>query len=142
MVDAAVRRLRFAFWVGAIVDAAAAVQMLSPRLFAYMMGLGEFRPGAAYVYAMGLGAALMFGWTALLLRADPAPMERRDELALTVFPVIVGLALNEVFAVRSGFLSVASVRRSGSCSWSSPGSSSPAGDGRNQAARDAAPPVR
>ncbi len=104
-MDDAVRRLRIAFWVGAVVDAAAGVLMLSPRAFAVGMGLREFRPGPDYAYAMGMGAALMFGWTALLLWADRAPMERRDVLALTVVPVIAGLALNEIMAVRSGFLS-------------------------------------
>jgi hypothetical protein len=56
---------------------------------------------------MGMGAALMFGWTALLLRADRRPIERRDVLALTVVPVIAGLAVNEAFGVASGSLSAA-----------------------------------
>ena len=51
----------------------------------------------------------MFGWTALLLWADRAPLERRDVLVLTVVPVIAGLALNEIAAVRSGFLSAPAV---------------------------------
>src|SRR5271165_5175226 len=106
-MDRAVRRLRIAYWVGAIVDAAAGAQMLSPRLIAAMMGLQDFRPGPDFAYAMGMGmgAALMFGWTALLLWADRAPIERRDVLVLTVIPVIAGLVLNEIAAVRSGFLS-------------------------------------
>jgi hypothetical protein len=83
--------------------------MLSPRLTAFMMGLGDFRPGPDTAYAMGMGAALMFGWTALLLWADRAPMERRDALALTVVPLIAGLALNEAAAVRPGFLSLLAV---------------------------------
>ena len=62
-----------------------------------------------------MGAALMFGWTALLLWADRAPVERRDVLLLTVFPVVVGLAVNEAAAVATGFLSAAFTRRSGRC---------------------------
>lgn len=108
-MDTAIRGLRIAYWAGAIVDAAAGLQMLSPRLYGFMMGLKDFHPGPDYAYAMGMGAALMFGWTALLLWADRAPMERRDVLALTVVPVIAGLALNEIAAVRSGFLSPLSV---------------------------------
>ena len=46
----------------------------------------------------------MFGWTALLLWANRARIERRDVLVLTVFPVIVGLAVNEAFGVAAGFL--------------------------------------
>ncbi len=73
------------------------------------MGLGDFRPGPDFSYAMGMGAALMFGWTALLLWADRSPIERRDVLGLTVVPVIAGLVPNEIAAVRSGFLSFLAV---------------------------------
>jgi hypothetical protein len=103
----AVRWLRFSYWVGAIVDLAAGVQMLFPPLFAFGMGLKDFSPGANYRYAMGMGAALMFGWTALLLWADRKPVERMGVLPLTVVPVIAGLALNEACGVGWGFLSAA-----------------------------------
>jgi|SRR5271165_4745639 len=104
-MDSAVRWLRISYWVGAVVDALAGVQMLSPRLFAFGMGLDDFRPGPDTRYAMGIVAALMFGWTAALLWADRRRIERRDVLALTVVPVILGLAANEAFSVGSGFLS-------------------------------------
>jgi len=103
-MESAVRWLRISFWVGAVVDAVAGLQMLSPRLFALGMGLDDFHPGPDYRYAMGMGAALMFGWTALLLWADRRPVARRDVLLLTVFPVIVGLGANQAFGVASGFL--------------------------------------
>ena len=105
-MDDAVRRLRISYRVGALVDAAAGVQLLSPRLFAVGMGLDDFRPGPGWRFAAGMGATLMFGWTALLLWADRAPVERRDVLLLTVFPVIVGLAVNEAIGVSTGFLAV------------------------------------
>ncbi len=63
--------------VGAVADALAAVQMLWPSLFGLMMGLPGFAPGAEYHYAMGMGASLMVGWTALLVWADRKPMERK-----------------------------------------------------------------
>ena len=103
----AIRWLRISYWVGAIVDVAAGVQMLCPPLFAFGMGLANFNPGPDYRYAMGMGASLMFGWTALLLWADRRPIERMGVLPLTVVPVIAGLALNEAAGVGSGFLSVA-----------------------------------
>jgi len=103
----AVRWLRICYWVGAIVDLAAGVQMLCPPLFAFGMGLANFNPGPDYRYAMGMGASLMFGWTALLLWADRRPIERMGVLPLTVVPVIAGFALNEAASVGSGFLSVA-----------------------------------
>lgn len=103
MADA-IRWLRISYWVGAVVDAAAAVQMLWPPLFGFGMGLPDFNPGADYRYAMGMGASLMLGWTALLLWADRKPMERRGVLPLTVFPVIAGLASNQARGVWVGFL--------------------------------------
>ena len=105
-MTSAVRWLRIAYWVGAIVDLAAGAQMLCPPLFAFGMGLKGFNPGPDYRYAMGMGASLMFGWTVLLLWADRRPIERMGVLPLTVVPVIAGVALNEAAGVGSGFLSV------------------------------------
>lgn len=99
----AVQWLRASYRVGAAVDAAAAVQMLNAWLFGLGMGLGGFAPGDDYRYAMGMGASLMLGWTALLLWADRSPVERRGVLLLTVL-VIAGLAANQLVAVRAGFL--------------------------------------
>lgn len=104
-MDAAIRWLRISYWVGAIVDAAAAAQMLHPSLFAMGMRPIGFSPGADYRYAMGMGASLMIGWTALLLWADRAPMERRGVLLLTT-AVVAALAANEIYAVRAGFLPI------------------------------------
>ncbi len=103
-----VTALRVSYWVGAVTDALAAVQMLWPALFGFANGIPAFAPGADYRFAMGMGASLMLGWTALLLWADRRPLERKGVLVLTVVPVIVGLALNEALAVRAGFLPAAS----------------------------------
>ena len=102
----AVRWLRISYWAGAILDALAALSMLSPDLFAATNGLTDFRPGLEWRFAMGMGASLMIGWTALLLWADRKPLERKGVLPITVFPVVLGLALNEIVAVRDGFLPV------------------------------------
>ncbi len=96
--------LRLSYWIGAITDAVAAIQMLSPSLFGVMNDIPHFSPGPDYRFAMGMGASLMAGWTALLLWADRRPVERRGVLVLTVVPVILGLAVNEALAVRAGFL--------------------------------------
>lgn len=97
----AVRWLRISYWVGAIADAIAGVLMLFPKAGRSVYGITDFTPSADYRYAMGLGASLMFGWTALLLWADRKPAERKGVLLITVFPVIFGLALAGVFAVTS-----------------------------------------
>jgi hypothetical protein len=105
-----IRWLRISFWAGAILDVLAAIQMLLPAVFAATSGLSGFHPGRDYSYAMGMGAALMLGWTTLLIWADRKPLERKGILPITVFPVIAGMALNEVFAVfASGFLPLATV---------------------------------
>jgi hypothetical protein len=100
----AVRWLRASYRTGAVIDALAAIQMLVPGLFAFANELPEFAPGPDYGFAMGMGASLMLGWTVLLLWADRRPIERRGVLAITIVPVIVGLAINEAVAVRAGFL--------------------------------------
>ena len=75
-MESAIRWLKASYLVGAVADGLIGVLMLMPS----RMGETELR------YAMGLGAALMFGWTALLLWAWRAPMERRGVLLLTIFP--------------------------------------------------------
>jgi len=101
-----VRWLRISYRTGAVIDALAAIQMLVPSVFAATNRLSGFRPPWEYKYAMGMGASLMLGWTALLLWADRRPVERRGVLILTVFPVVVGLVANELWALSSGFISL------------------------------------
>ncbi len=103
----AIRWLRISYWTGAILDALAALSMLFPPLFAATNGLPDFHPGVDYRYAMGMGASLMLGWTTLLLWADRKPLERKGVLLITLLPVVLGLVINEIVAVRAGFLSVA-----------------------------------
>jgi hypothetical protein len=103
----AIRWLRVSYRAGAILDALATLTMLSPALFAATNRLDDFRPGADYRFAMGMGASLMLGWTVLLLWADRKPLERSGVLLITLAPVVLGLVLNEIVAVHSGFLSVA-----------------------------------
>jgi len=93
--------LRVAFWVGAVFDAMTIIPMLVPRIGARVFGLVNFAPGPEYRYAMSLAAALMLGWTALLLWADRKPVERRGVLPLTVVAVI-GLAAAGTYAVVAG----------------------------------------
>jgi hypothetical protein len=98
-LNVAVRWLRISYITGAVVDGLLAILMLVPS----RMGEAGFR------YAMGLGATLMFGWTALLLWAYRRPMERKGVLLLTIFPVITGLVATSIWAGATGFFSVARV---------------------------------
>lgn len=93
------RLLRTAFLAGAVTDAFALVPMLVPSAASLLWGFDD-RSGS-YRFAMGYAAALMAGWTGLLLWAYRRPLERRFVAALTVV-VIYGLALAEIAAVVSG----------------------------------------
>ncbi len=96
--------LRIGFWVGAILDALNVIVMLFPTIGGAMMGLENFNPSIEYKYAMGLGASLMTGWTFLLIWADRKPLERRFIALLTVFPVIIGIAVSNILVISTGFI--------------------------------------
>ena len=93
--------LRVAFMVGAITDALAILPMLIPTLAKLLWGFEDV--SGAYQFAMGYGASLMLGWTALLMWAYEKPIERKMVAALTVL-VVYGLVLTELVAVLSGHL--------------------------------------
>ncbi len=98
------RVVRLAYWIGALVDAVMVVPLLVPSVAGAMLGIDRFAPSADYRYAAGLGAALMAGWTALLIWADRDPVARRGVLLLTLCPVVVGMAAAGVYAIRSGLV--------------------------------------
>jgi hypothetical protein len=96
--------LHTAYRVGAVLDAAMLAPMLIPSVGVAMFGIPDFHPGAEYRYAMFVGAALMAGWTALLLWADRKPVERRGVILLTLFPVLAGLIGTSIYAVSTGLM--------------------------------------
>ena len=77
--------------------------MVCPPLAGWLLGFDD--TPWQYRFAMGYGAALMFGWTGLLLWARQSPLERRFVAALTSV-VLCGLVATEVFAVLTGGLAV------------------------------------
>jgi len=88
-----------ALLIGAVTDGLAVIPMLSRRVGTALFGGDPSREDAEYRYAMGIGAALMAGWTVLLLWAAGQPIERRDVLLLTLVPV-TGIVVSTVVAVR------------------------------------------
>lgn len=98
--------LQVAFLVGAVTDGLAVVPMLSRRIGAALFGGDSTRNNMECRFAWGIGAALMAGWTLLLLWGAASPIGRRDILLLTVFPVISGIVLTTVIASRRGLVSV------------------------------------
>lgn len=97
------RLLRAAFLAGAITDALAVIPMLSPPVAGLLWGFKEF--SGDYHFAMGYGASLMTGWTALLLWAYRRPVERGFVAVLTIV-VIAGLVVTEVITVSCGYIEI------------------------------------
>ncbi len=95
--------LRVSFWIGVVIDLIAAIAMLFPKFTQIILGF-EPIPDPAYRFAMGMGTALMLGWTILLLWADQDPLARKGVLLITVFPVILGIVGTEIYAVASEFI--------------------------------------
>ncbi len=103
--------LRFSYWLGAILDGLFALDMSyvtligANSILTNIFTRNEFLVGGlSYRYALGIAAGLMWGWTFLLIWADRRPVERKFILPLTVFPVVVGLLGNNVFAVLNGLV--------------------------------------
>jgi hypothetical protein len=79
------------------------VAMLYPPMLRSLLGVSGGDVDVETRCALAMGASLMAGWTVLLLWADRKPMERCGVLVLTVFPVIVGLALATAYGAWVGF---------------------------------------
>lgn len=99
-MDKRILMLRFSYWTGAVLDALWVIPMLFPQVGGRLFGLKNFNPDGKFRYVSACGAALMLGWTALLLWADRKPVERRGVLLLTILPVKVCLDLAKLWLVK------------------------------------------
>ena len=100
-----IRWLRISYWAGAVADGIVGVLMFFPEIGRAAYGDPSFEATADYRYAMRFGAALMLGWTLLLLWADRKPVERRGVLPITVL-VIAGLAWAGAYAVSADLVAL------------------------------------
>ena len=96
--------LKFSYIIGAILDVLVALQMFFPETIFMISVIGVVNPNPAYLYASYMSGVMMIGWATLLLWGYMRPVERMDILLITSFPVVVGLMINDVFSVMSGFL--------------------------------------
>jgi len=101
--------MRAGYWIFALFELMAFVPMLSPALFARVMGIRDFHPGADYTYAMGIAATFTLGWIALVIWADRKPVERRAVMLLTAAPVLAGNLACGVYAAASGLVAPAMI---------------------------------
>ena len=98
--------LKISYIIGAILDLLVAIQMLFPDILALSIGLGVFVPGTDYLYASYMSGVMMIGWTVLLLWGYMKPVERKDILLITAFPVVAGLIFGNLLSAAAGFLPV------------------------------------
>ncbi len=86
--------VRATYWIGALVDALAALQLLLPTSVTILGFTGLRQPGAAGQPAV-IAAVLMLGFSAILIWAHLRTRERRAVLAITL-AVVLGLAAGNV----------------------------------------------
>lgn len=96
--------IKTAYWIAAAVDGFVALGMLFPQLLQPALQLASVPSGVETRYALGVGAALMLGWTLLLVWAAAEPVARRTILLLTIVPVIAGLALSTLYGFLNGYI--------------------------------------
>jgi hypothetical protein len=101
-MESKVKTLKVICWVGALADLVFFVAMIVPSMWGWMFGIVDFAPDLQHRVDMGVGAALMLGWTGLLLWVGQDPVGRRGVMALTIFPVLIGLGCTSVAAIASG----------------------------------------
>src|SRR5512145_370942 len=82
----AIRWLRISYWLGALLDTRSAIGL--SQTFLSSLTVQDFRG------EFGIAAALMWGWTFLLIWADRQPLERKGIVLLTLVPVLVLLGIN------------------------------------------------
>jgi hypothetical protein len=85
--------LKMFFYYGAILDGIMGFLMIyslfasPPAIIPYSIPTNEFR------FAMGWAAVFMVAWTILLIWASLKPVGRKDILPLTLYIVVLGLAV-------------------------------------------------
>ena len=105
----AIRLLSVSYWVGAVLDGINVIPLAFPGLGGAMLGVADLNPTPELKYISYIGASLMLGWTVLLIWADRKPLERKGVLLITVFPVVIGIAISGVFLAVSGVVSLYSL---------------------------------
>ena len=107
MMDREILYLRMCYWIGAIMDALAGIEMLCSAFLGNLSpftGLGLTIEGDnEYKYAMAIAGMFMITWTALLIWADQKPIERKGLLVILI-PVILGIQISECLGYSFGLL--------------------------------------
>ncbi|MBN2224708.1 MAG: hypothetical protein JW765_08565 [Deltaproteobacteria bacterium] len=105
-MDRRILWLRISYWAGAVLDGLWVIPMLVPQLGMAIYGIEGIEVTGGIRYTLAVGAALMAGWTFLLIWADRKPVERRGIIILTMFPVKLGLDLTTIYLFVYGYVTV------------------------------------
>ncbi len=108
--------IKAVYWVGVVLDALFALDMTVISLFGVFTPLSSIYTlpelitiGLPYQFALGIAAAMMWGWTGLLIWGVQDPLERKGVLLLTAFPVITGLMISNILAGLNNLISSSSL---------------------------------
>ncbi|MCX6155634.1 MAG: hypothetical protein NT007_15885 [Candidatus Kapabacteria bacterium] len=101
--------IRICFYFGFLADLIASIPLLFPSIGKKMFGLDSYIADDFFVYITRIGASLMLGWTILLLWGSFKPIERKEILLFTVFPVLSGLLTASILVVNSGYIDISYV---------------------------------
>ncbi|MHA1988270.1 MAG: hypothetical protein ACW98D_16665 [Promethearchaeota archaeon] len=99
-----IKLIRVSYWIAAILDGIYAINIGLVWLIDDYSGFDpikmvRFTGGLESRYAWGFACVLVTTWTILLIWADRKPIERRDVILLTAFPVVSGLFVDTIFAI-------------------------------------------
>ena len=97
-----VKYLKISCWWGIIADAIMAIQMLFPNLFIIFMKIKVNMP-RDFGFGLRYGVPLMVGWTILLFWVKRNPMERKDVLLITLFPVVAGYTVFQIYSIQDNY---------------------------------------
>ena len=93
-----------ACWIGAVVDAGAASMLMFPVLNTWITGEPASVDNVTFQNTTATAAALMWGWTVLLVWASRRPSDRYGVIAITIFPVLTWLTGSRIYNLANGLV--------------------------------------
>ena len=90
------RFIKSVYLIGFLLDGLTGIDMILSTFMPSAVAIPYTSTASSFRFAMGWGAALMIGWTLLLLWGALKPIERRSVLLFTIIPVVLGLVITEI----------------------------------------------
>ncbi|MCJ7647648.1 MAG: hypothetical protein MUP85_03445 [Candidatus Lokiarchaeota archaeon] len=90
------RFIKSVYLIGFLLDGLTGIDMILSTFMPSAVAIPYTSTASSFRFAMGWGAALMLGWTLILLWGALKPIERRSVLLFTIIPVVLGLVITEI----------------------------------------------